>query len=636
MATRKPSTPAPQSDGGQTSAALPSPFPPIAEYAFLSDCHTGSLIAPDGAVDWLCVPRFDSPSVFGSLLDRASGVFRFGPFGINVPTARNYEPGTNVLVTTWKTPSGWVIVRDALIMGPSSGHDTVTPHTRPPADHDAEHMLVRVAECVGRRVEMEVVCEPVFDYGRVPATWSILDDDGHVAEASGGDVTLRLHTDLRVGVEGDRVRGRHVMESGDRLYCALSWAEDLSGPADAADADRRIATTVEFWRQWLDGARIPDHRYRDPIQRSALAVKGLTYMPTGATVAALTAGLPETPGGERNWDYRYSWIRDSTFTLQALHWLNLDWEADEFMQFVADLEPNDDGGLQIMYGIDGRRDLKESTLDHMSGYNGARPVRIGNGAYDQRQNDVYGAALDAIFLHSRRSQRLPRNLWPIVQSQAECASKVWPEPDQGIWEARGKPQHYVSSKLMCWVALDRASKLAAMRGDPQLRETWQATAEEIRADILERGVTKDGVLRQHYDTDALDASTLLAPLFGLLPGHDERAHASVMAIAENLTENGYVLRYRTDETDDGLSGKEGTFLICSFWLVSALSIVGEQQRARDLFERLLRVASPLGLYAEEFDVETDFHLGNFPQAFSHLALMEAAGRIIIAELLPEY
>jgi GH15 family glucan-1,4-alpha-glucosidase len=306
------------------------------------------------------------------------------------------------------------------------------------------------------------------------------------------------------------------------------------------------------------------------------------------------------------------------------------------MQFVADLEANDDGGMQIMYGIDGRRDLKESTLDHLSGYAGARPVRIGNGAYDQRQNDVFGAVLDSILLHSRRSQRLPRRLWPIVQAQATCATKVWTEPDQGIWEARGKPQHYVSSKLMCWVALDRASQLAEMRGDDALRATWQATADEIRADVLERGVSERGVLRQHYETDALDASTLLAPLFGFLPGGDERAHASVLAIAEELTEDGFVLRYRTDETDDGLSGKEGTFLICSYWLVSALSIVGEEQRARDLFERLLRIASPLGLYAEEFDVATGFHLGNFPQAFSHLALIEAAGRIILAEFLPEY
>jgi GH15 family glucan-1,4-alpha-glucosidase len=621
---------------GQASAATPSPFPPIAEFAFLSNCHTGALVAADGSVDWLCVPRFDSPSVFGSLLDREAGMFRFGPFGINVPSARQYEPGTNVLETTWKTPSGWVVVRDALTMCDGGARDEVTPHTRPPADDDTDHAFVRVATCVGGHVEIEVVCEPVFSYGRTAATWSIVDEDGHVAEAVGADGTLRLYTDLRVGIEGGRVRGRHVVHDGESVYCALSWAPNYSPPADAAAARDRVEATNSFWRRWLDRARIPDHRYREPIQRSALAIKGLTYMPTGATVAALTTGLPETPGGERNWDYRYTWMRDTTFTLQALHWMNLDWEADEFMQFVADLEANDDGGMQIMYGIDGRRDLSESTLDHLSGYAGARPVRIGNGAYDQRQNDVFGAVLDSILLHSRRSQRLPRRLWPIVQAQAACATKVWADPDQGIWEARGAPQHYVSSKLMCWVALDRAARLAEMRGDGDARSTWRTTADEIRADILEHGLTERGVLRQHYDTDALDASTLLAPLFGFLPGTDERMHASVLAIADDLTEDGFVLRYRTDETDDGLSGKEGTFLICSFWLVSALSVVGEQQRARDLFERLLRVASPLGLYAEEFDVATGFHLGNFPQAFSHLALIEAAGRIILAEFLPEY
>jgi GH15 family glucan-1,4-alpha-glucosidase len=621
----------------EASAAMPSPFPPIAEYAFLSNCHTGALIAPDGSVDWLCLPRFDAPSVFGSLLDRGAGTFRFGPFGINVPTSRVYEAGTNVLVTTWRTPSGWVVVRDALTMGPTRGPDRVTPHTRPPADADAEHVLVRTAECLAGRVEMEIVCEPVFGYGKDSATWKVVDDEvGHVAEAAGGDTTIHLHTDLFVGVEGGRARGRHVLERGDRVYCALSWAEDFAAPATVDEADQRVAATVEFWRRWLDGARVPDHRYREAVQRSALAIKGLTFMPTGATVAALTTGLPETPGGERNWDYRYSWMRDSTFTLQALHWMNLDWEADEFMQFVADLERNEDGAMQIMYGIDGRRDLTESTLDHLSGYAGARPVRIGNGAFDQRQNDVFGAVLDAILLHSRHSMRLPRRLWPVVQAQAECATKVWPEPDQGIWEARGKPQHYVSSKLMCWVAMDRAAKLAELRGDDELHGTWRATADAIHADVLQRGVTRDGVLRQHYDTDALDASTLLAPIFGFLPGDDERAHASVMAIAEHLTENGFVLRYRTDETDDGMSGKEGTFLICSFWLVSGLCIVGEHQRARDMFERLLRIASPLGLYAEEYDVDTGFHLGNFPQAFSHLALIEAAGRLILRDILPDF
>ena len=613
---------------------MPSPFPPIAEYGFLSDCHTGALLAPDGSIDWLCVPRFDAPSVFGALLDRQAGDFRFGPFGVNVPSARSYEPGTNILLTTWKTPTGWAIVRDALILGPRRGEDHVTPHTRPPTDEDAAHMLVRVAMCLDGELELELTCAPVFDYGRTPAQWS-LSDDGHCADASADGITIRLQTDLSIGVEGDRVRARHMLTKGEQVYCSLSWAEGLAGPRTLDEANRQLAETAHFWRSWLDRARIPDHRWRDPIQRSALAIKGLTYMPTGATVAALTTSLPETPGGERNWDYRYTWLRDSTFTLKALHYLNLDWEAEEFMQFVADLACNEDGALQIMYGIDGRRDLTESTRDELSGYAGARPVRIGNGAFDQRQNDVFGAALDAILIHTNRSQRLPRRLWPLVQAQAQCATDVWQQPDQGIWEARGAPRHYVSSKLMCWVALDRAAKLATIRGDSALQRRWRETAEEIRADVLEHGISERGVFRQHYETDALDASNLLAAIFGFLPGSDERLRASVLAIADELSDDGFVLRYRTEETDDGLSGEEGSFLICSFWLVSGLTIVGEAQRARDLMEKLLRIASPLGLYAEEFDTSTARHLGNFPQAFSHLALIEAAGRIILAERLAE-
>jgi GH15 family glucan-1,4-alpha-glucosidase len=521
-------------------------------------------------------------------------------------------------------------------MGPREHEDAVTPHTRPPADDDADHMLVRTAECLEGDVEVELICEPAFDYGRAPAQWSLVEGGRHVAEAVGADQKLRLETDLGLGIEENRVRARHVLQAGDRAYCTLSWDEGMVGPKNADEAAERIETTTRFWRAWLGRARIPDHRFRDPIQRAALVTKGLTYMPTGATVAALTTSLPETPGGERNWDYRYTWIRDTTFTLQALHMLNLDWEADEFMQFVADVEAKEDGSLQIMYGIDGRRDLTESTRDELTGYAGARPVRIGNGAFDQRQNDVYGAALDSILLHTRRSERLPRRLWPIVESQAECATRVWREPDQGIWEARGAPRHYVSSKLMCWVALDRAAQLAAIRGDAEAEKKWAAVAREIKEDILARGVDGRGVLRQHYETDSLDASSLLAAIFDFLPENDERLRATVLAIGDELTENGFVLRYKTDETDDGLAGKEGTFLICSFWLVSAFAIIGEVQRARDLMERLLRVASPLGLYAEEFDVETGRHLGNFPQAFSHLALLEAAARIILSERLAEY
>ena len=616
------------------SAAAPSPFTPIADYAFLSDCHTGALVAPDGAIDWLCIPRFDSPSVFGSLLDRGAGAFRLGPFGINVPSGRAYVPGTNTLVTSWKTPSGWATVYEALTMGPRRGEDVITPHTRPPTDEDADHILVRTVKCVEGSVEIELVCEPGFDYGRELADWT-LSPDRHRADATGAGQTMRLQTDMLLGVEASHVRARHVLREGEELFCALSWDDQAPTPTTVEDANALLGATTRFWRYWLSRARIPDHEFRPLIQRSALAIKGLTYMPTGATVAALTTSLPETPGGERNWDYRFTWIRDSTFTLQALHYLDLDWEADEFMQFIADLERNDDGGLQIMYGIDGRRDLTEQLLDDLSGYAGARPVRTGNGAFNQRQNDVFGAALDSVLLHTRRSQRLPRRLWPLIKDQAECAQAVWRNPDQGIWEARGKPQHYVSSKLMCWVAMDRAAKLADIRGENQLAAEWNAVAADIKADILEHGVDKRGVLVQHYDTESLDASTLLAAIFGFLPGDDERMRSSVLAIADELTENGFVLRYRTDETDDGLSGKEGTFVICSFWLVSALAIIGEIQRARDLMTKLAKVASPLDLYAEEFDAETGRHLGNFPQAFSHLALVEAAGRIILVERIQE-
>ena len=581
------------------------------------------------------MPSFDSPSVFGSLLDRGSGYFRFAPYGINAPTSRTYVPGTNVLLTTWHTPSGWLEVREALTMAPRTHPDETTPHTRPPADDDAEHLLVRTAVCLGGSVEVEAVCEPAFDYGRGTGTWTLLEPDGHTADATDGTTSIRLHSSLSLGVEGGATKGRHVLNEGDTAFCALSWASALDGPADYADAAARLDATVEFWRRWLGRARIPDHRLRTQIERSALTIKGLTYMPTGATVAALTTSLPETPGGERNWDYRYTWMRDSTFTLQALHYLLLDWEADEFMQFVADLEPNADGSLQIMYGVDGRRDLTETTRDELSGYQGARPVRIGNGAFDQRQNDVFGSVLDSFLLHTNRSARLPSRLWPIIRAQAEAAAKGWGDPDQGIWEARGGPRHYVSSKIMCWVAMDRAAQLASIRGEPDLEASWRSVAEQIKADILEHGVSDRGVLRQHYDTDALDASTLLAAHFGLLPADDERLRASVLAIADELSEQGFVLRYKTDETDDGLSGKEGTFLICSFWLVSALTIVGELQRARELLERLLRIASPLGLYAEEFEVDTARHLGNFPQAFSHLALLEATSRIVLADRLAE-
>jgi alpha,alpha-trehalase len=609
-----------------------SPFPPIADYAFLSDCHTGALVAPDGSIEWMCVPRFDSPSVFGALLDRRAGSFRIGPYGIVVPLSSRYLPGTMILETTWMTPSGWIVVCDGLTVGVwHDDHADESSHTRPPTDQDADHMLVRTIECIQGEVQIEAICEPMFGYGRTPASWEMHKPDWSVAHATDGETTLSLVSDLRIGIEGNRARARHTLVEGEHRFISLGWTHGIEGPHSCDDARTRLALTAHYWRSWLAGGRFPDHRWRQTLQRSALTLKGLTYVPTGATVAAATTSLPETPGGERNWDYRYCWMRDATFTLWGLHALGFDWEADDFLQFVADLKRNEDGALQIMYGVGGERDLTEHELDWMTGYEGAAPVRIGNGAFAQRQNDLFGAVLDSVYLHSKAGGHMPQRLWPVLQDQVRRAIEVWQLPDQGIWEARGEPKHYVSSKLMCWVALDRGAKLAVLEGDEALAREWAAIADVIKDDILTRGVSDRGVFRQHYDTDALDASTLLIPLVRFLPPYDERLHATVLAIATELTEHGFVLRYRVEETDDGLSGAEGTFLICSFWLVSALSEIGEHDRAAALAERLLTHASSLGLYAEELEAESGRHLGNFPQAFTHLALINAVMHVIAQE-----
>jgi GH15 family glucan-1,4-alpha-glucosidase len=625
---------------GSLSTSLDSPFPPIAEYGFLSDCHTGALVASDGSIEWMCLPHFDSPSIFGAILDRGAGSWRVGPYGVYVPAGRRYVPGTNMIETTWMTPQGWLRVIDALTIGEWHDNKHGSSHTRPPTDFDADHLLVRMVECVQGQVSVEIVCEPMLEYGATPARWTIVDDgtdgsscaiDATEIDATDGASSFRLYSDIRVGVEGNRAHGRHIMQEGERRYCALSWTEARGGPRTVDQAKEHLSRTSHFWRSWLAEGSYPDHPWRVHLERSALVLKGLTFMPTGALVAAPTTSLPETPGGERNWDYRYCWMRDASFTLWALHALGLDWEADDFIQYVADLPRNEDGSLQIMYGIKGDKDLEEVILPHLKGYEGARPVRIGNGAYKQRQNDVFGAVLDSVYLHSKRRDHIPERLWPVLTDQVQCASKAWREPDQGIWEARGKPHHYVSSKLMCWVAMDRGARLAERRGHLDHAEEWQATAEEIRAEILERGV-RDGVFRQHYETDALDASTLLVPLLRFLPPDDERVCLTVAAIRDELTEGGLVLRYRPEETDDGLEGEEGTFLICSFWLVSALSEIGEHQEAEHLCERLLSYAAPLGLYAEELEASSGRHLGNYPQAFTHLALINAVTHVIGADL----
>ncbi len=522
-----------------------------------------------------------------------------------------------------------MIVRDVLLIG-NWHHEEERSHThrRAPTDYDADHVLLRMIRCVNGEVEIGLDCEPVFEYGKHRAEWDYTAEGYHdgTATAKDSDLRLRLTTDLRLGFEGPRATARHRMKEGEQAYCALSWSEH-EPPKDREEAYGRLVWTAHHWQHWLDRGNFPDHPWRTFLQRSALTLKGLTYAPTGALIAAASTSLPESPQGERNWDYRYSWIRDSTFMLWALYTLGFDWEANDFFYFIADVAEGEDD-LQVMYGVGGERELDESELDHLSGYEGARPVRLGNAAYKQQQHDVWGALLDSVYLHTRSRDTLDERVWPILKRQVETAMKHWREPDRGIWEIRGEPKHFTSSKIFCWVACDRGSRLAELREDWDHVERWRSAADEIHADICENALDDRGVFVQHYDTTALDAALLLAPLLRFLPPDDDRMRDTVLAIGDELTENGLVLRYRTDETDDGMSGSEGSFLICSFWLVAAYCEIGERDRARTLCERLLGYASPLGLYAEEVDPETGRHLGNFPQAFTHLALINAVMHVI--------
>jgi GH15 family glucan-1,4-alpha-glucosidase len=567
------------------------------------------------------------------MLDRDAGSFRLAPVDTSVPAGQRYLPGTMVLETTWGTRTGWVIVRDVLLVGPWH-HDDERSHThrRSPTDNDADHVLLRTLRCVNGRVEMHMECEPRVDYGRKAVAWEYA-GPGYgkaVGRAEGEALELTLTTDLRIGFEGGRARARTTLRDGDTAFIALSWS-DHGGPETYDEAYHRLVYTADYWHEWLSHGEFPDHPWRTYLQRSALTLKGLTYAPTGAMIAAATTSLPETPGGERNWDYRYAWIRDSTFMLWGLYTLGFDEEANDFFYFIRDVASKSDGEMQIMYGIGGEETLTEEMLLHLDGYEHAQPVRVGNGAYAQKQHDVWGALLDSMYLHTKSRDGLAESTWEILKKQVDHAIAAWREPDRGIWEVRGEPQHFTSSKVMCWVACDRGARLARLREDHERSERWQQEADLIHADICENGVDERGAFTQHYDTAALDASCLLIPLVRFLPPDDERVIATVNAIADELTLNGLVQRYKVEETDDGLAGEEGTFAICSFWLVSALAEIGDHDRARALCEKMLGFASGLNLYAEEIDAASGRHLGNFPQAFTHLALINAVMHVIRAD-----
>jgi GH15 family glucan-1,4-alpha-glucosidase len=616
-------------------------------------------------VEWLCLPQFDSPSVLAAILDRDAGRFRLGPSDVQVPAARRYLPGSMVLETTWKTRTGWLVVRDALTVGPWH-HVEERAHRqhRPPSDWEADHVLVRTARCAQGTVELTLECEPVFDYGRAPAEWTYEGSTYHHAVARGGDAPfeLQLDTDLNVGFEGPRGSARTALEEGQTVYVSIAWSEH-GGPKSFHEAFERMDRTNAYWREWLSHGEFPDHPWRAQLERSALTLRGLTYAPTGAIAAAATTSLPRVPGGKRNYDYRNNFVRDAAFALWGSYSLGFDWEADDHFYFLAELAggegdaPNaqrgedasrdgggetgagdngggadDDGGrwrLQNIYGVSGELELDETTLDHLSGYENSRPVRIGNEAYRYVQHDIWGALLDAAYLHAKSRDKLPERIWPMVRQQAELAVESWREPDQGIWSIRGEPRHYVSSKVMCWVAADRGARLAELRDEDELAADWDRAAREIRDDVCAHGLSDRGVFRQHYDTDALDASLLLMPLVRFLPSDDDRVRATVEAIAGELVEDGLVLRMRPEEEDFAVEGE--TFTVCSFWLVSALAEIGEVERAREMCERLMSLGSPLGLYAEHLDPDSGRHLGNFPHAFTHLALVNAALHVIAAE-----
>src|SRR6185437_8946872 len=444
---------------------------------FLSDCENSCLVAPDGSVEWLCLPRPDSPSVFGALLDRGAGSVQFPPSTTRAPHQRRYVPGTMVLETTWHTPTGWLVVHDLLVLRPTPDGTRRPEYRRAPSDLSPTGTLLRTATCISGRVEVQLTCVPLFDYGATAGTWAYDGPGDHVASVSpgGAEPHLAMTSSLRIGLVGARCYGRTTLEEGQSAFAALSWNGVSPATTDEALADQD--STVRFWREWLGTGTFPDHPWRHYIERSALTLKALSYAPTGAIMAASTTSLPETPGGARNWDYRYTWIRDTGFMLRALYQLGFEWEALEYFAFVLEAVQGNSRDrkwhLQIMYGIGGESDLTERTVDHLTGYRSSKPVRVGNGAWDQQQNDVWGMLLDAVDTHMKRgASGIVAETWEGLAGLVDDAISKQDQPDQGIWEIRGDPQHFTASKVLCWVAADRGADLARRRDDLERAERW--------------------------------------------------------------------------------------------------------------------------------------------------------------------
>jgi GH15 family glucan-1,4-alpha-glucosidase len=585
----------------------------LEDYGLIGDMQAAALVGRDGAVDWLCLPRFDSASCFSALLgDERHGRWLVAPAGAVRATSRRYRPGTLVLETDFETADGAVRVIDFM---PRRGQG-------PPR-------LMRIVEGVRGRVPMRMELAVRPDYGSI-RPWVELASDGVIATA--GPDAFRLSTPLPLQVDDGSVRAEFVAVEGAREGLTLTWHLSYEETPPVEDADSALARTEAWWREWSGRCRY-EGAYRDEVLTSLMVLKAMTSETTGAVIAAPTTSLPEDIGGVRNWDYRYCWLRDSVLALEALLAGGYTEEALAFRDFLLRVGTGDPTTIQIMYGIGGERRLTEFELPELPGYEDSKPVRIGNAASEQFQLDVYGEVTGVMFAGAEVIGRIEKRLWPRWRAIIEHVETIWRRPDDGIWEARGPQRHYTYSKVMAWVVFDRAVRIAERYELEAPVDRWKQTRDEIHREVCERGYDAErGTFTQYYGSKELDASVLNIPLVGFLPGNDERVTGTIDAVWGELGRDGFVSRYSTAETDDGLPGDEGQFLACSFWLVSALAMNGRVEEARALFERLVGLANDLGLLAEEYDVGRGRQVGNFPQAFSHLTLIVAAREISAAEV----
>jgi GH15 family glucan-1,4-alpha-glucosidase len=589
-------------------------YPPIAEHGVIGNLHTVALIATDGTIDWYCSPSFDSPSMFASLLDaERGGRFVLRPADGGWQPKQLYLPDTNVLITRFLTDGGVGEVQDFMPVGELR-------------DGSHRDRLIRRVLCVRGRMRFELECAPRFDFGRAEHR-AHRHDRGVLFESPGTRVALEA--DIPVEVRGGDARASFELAAGDSATFILEHVSGESAMrAHTQDETRELADhTIAYWRRWLAHSRYRG-RWRETVHRSALTLKLLTYAPTGAIVAAPTTSLPEVIGGERNWDYRYTWIRDAAFSVYSLLRLGFTEEATAFMEWLTDrltsMQMEDSGPLQIMYGIDGRREIPELLLDHLEGYRASAPVRVGNGAATQLQLDIYGELVDSIYLYDKHATPISHGTWDHLQRMVEWVCDNWDQADEGIWETRAGRQQFTYSRLQSWVAVERTLRMAAARGLPTDRPRFEATRDQIYRQIHDRGWDPQRqAFVQHYDTNILDASVLLMPLMKFIAPEDPRWLSTLDAIGTELVSDSLVYRYNPEASPDGLAGQDGTFSICTFWYVEGMARAGHLDEARLIFEKMLTYANHLGLYAEEIG-PTGEQLGNFPQAFTHLALISAA------------